>query len=1745
MQKKSVKIGKGITALIMCLVLLASSLPLALAVSPQAYDPEPYWGDGTAEGELNTTFVATINDDTSLTVSFPHANARKTYDGATQKSISSYIVMLTEMQNDGTRTVLLKKAFDAAALISAMTLDYDCRIIVDADTIAGVLPDGRKAGARYDVALMAVDSEGWASDWIHTLASETPYYNITENWAPEENWVGREMLNFESVGAAKIGDIDGGGQGVENVAGYMQYGQSQPIDANGKMAEMGMSGSNAYRFWINSPYSGTPFSFDTTWSREHYDFGNAQEVWFYLDLSDVQFDKISFNLRSNNKEIFYWWNKKNTENAANYNAYGTLFSTKSTGAGSNTAGEKRDVYIQNADGMWEEITMTDGYVTGLGNYEGYIRIPVSYFLLQEEQYITGDNANVTNPYGVEGNCSDTKLAAFTKSHRFLQENNANGWTFNLPDGSTGTAEKTTVDYRKREDADDEKNYSVESLAAYKMVVNPIGTPIDQALLVQDVFVQWESGNAFNSKVRQREMGWILEPTTTVTVTDNADGSKNYQIDRENAPKAINDMISAGFEIDGWSDDSVKKSFYLDQVMFCQKTTGGLTPGTDYNPSTNAILSGCAVRFPAEDKDFASDYGYRIAKYYDRTVEVPKAIANYILEYCGEIPSLDDADALNIIDSLIMVYIDCFPGCTTVEEAIASMQSAYPEAVARYNDSKAFLDKYVGLGDYAKNYNAVAEFERGVEQLPKAEFADTSSADLKDTLKQLMAIYQSFHLGQFELLGKEMEEKFLTLYNLMMGDEVKTGYSIGAYPFIPFNDFETNYTVGQRSLKYYDDWPARQDSVATDVNNTKNLVTYTTSGFTSHKADLSIGWEVKSYTPSSGDTLGTDGEKYFGRMDAEISDDGFNQSKGVTINLNGNLNNTGSAKKYAVVSVTYRGANADTWSALPGLDLSALYLDGTSKKSDGKDETNDIRYGSALPNSFVMYLDYSAVQDVAMTISMICKDPDGKDVVFYYCAGRTDSNSQRIYQLDKNGEWVPVELSLAPDESGVIEAAAGCSTIMPGAKNNLQNYQGFIQIPLSKFRRANGANPYYLDNELQNCTVKQVKVAFWDFTGSNVGKSVTIDTMGFTFDPSCGNRTRDKAAIIEELNADNGIQVTNMDEYFKVKTNDSSNFERAVAELSPYVGETQFKADFQTCLSAYTNLSDYQKAHPDVIRAYKTLSEKYQPLYNDYATEIAKEEWAPKYADASGLLTDLNALSDKTKNADVTSEGKMLVSPYDYATGTIDYSVLGIADAAAAQEIVDMYEKGYMHLSPAQQATLAAEDVTSVENAYRAANRILELTDDMAQAQVFRNQVTALYEADTDGTTANAGMRYISYQNTGIDAALLQFYDMSVFAKAMVRNATSPELAGFAKMYNAIKAIKRNSMDTLQPDGTTSPGGIVQHESRINDAYAYAAPLIAAKAPLDSLEQLQKIEYCLGQYEAFLPRYFQVKELSQAYAALAKLFPTAEVTAKDAPTGGNDITATGAALNNGGKETVTVYADMSYVAARLNHTVTLKAVSDLKLRQTGGTPYTGFTSFSVSGMTADTELTLGTFANSGTNTLSRVPIVVSVDSAAAANVTKGAVYQGVITLNVYDTDHIEDGVKYTVDIPVTFTSTDGPEAHVDAYTIVIPADTTVKWGNDNAQDVAYQVQCDLKAGASVKVGITDNGSGKMSATVDASKKLSYDVANFSEQTYTGSISSLTKPTQLPTLTIAAANWQSVPVGEYETTLTYTVEYASAP
>lgn len=1800
--------SKKCIALILAVVMIITSVPLMMvgAVTIGAYDPAPYWGDDPTDkyGAINTNFVATLNTDGSVDISFPNANAQKTYNGSADKTIDKYVFTLTKLQDDGTRKEIYSEVFTAAQVATGTEgAKYPNNIYYGPGGLES-LPD-YDVKATYDVAIMAIDSDGWFSDKIHTLLTDTPYYEISADFSPNEMWISRTLLDFEAAGTA---GFYGGSQSSNGAAGSMwsevNSGQSEIdyiynvnglLKVDGQMSEMGYNGSSAYRFWIENAYTDTSFTYDATWSRQHYDFSltgvdsyDDAEVWFYVDFSRVDVNKMAFHLRANEKEVTTWRTGKIEKSMSQY---GTLFSTKAVN-GVNT-GVQDGIYLQNAEGLWEETTMTDGYVTGLAGYKGFIRIPIEYFVLQENQYITTDNIREkewaqTGSYLLGSFTTPSDFTNYRNSHMFLTS--AGDWSVSV-DGVACPSETVSMTFVNNQATDEQETLEVE-----RFLVNSAGTPVTESFIIYNRY----------ERVSARDSGWSTNSTYNwqfgntlaydANTTDETDASvfsttamtKNgtsYNIDSSAAAKAISDIASAGFEIAEWTNESVHKSFYLDQVLICQKLDddgqNGIVYDTDTSSSTYGMVSDSSTVKFAGESSFAGDYGYVVKSYYDRTIEVPKVVANYITEYVGKTPSLDDVNTLEMINEIILTYRECFPtvsstdnDVTTLEKAVTYLNTlGYTDAYNRYVAAKTFIETYINLGDSARNYNAVIAFESGVELLPEPEFADYNDEELKAELEQLMALYKSFNLSHFEILGAEAENKFTELYSIMMGEEVKTGYSIGAYPYIPFNDFENNYTLGQLSEFYYDDYPLRTsvDTKAQDINNTHNFVTFVDTDYVNAASLLSssIGWHVQTYSPTA-KTAGLLGisqdaifenDDYFARMDAIISNQGFVDSLGATIRINGDLNASSGTVPFATLSTTYLGAQADTWASLPGLNLSALAV--ATDTANGTDAEDVTRYGTGvIPNSFVMYVDFSEINtQVDFTIKFILDNGSGEDFQAYFCGGpayvdpEADplvANEIISYILDEEtGEWKEIKLkpTTLDENNTFFDDDASKKGICSVGHEDLVGYKGFIRIPLSNFRVSKGGTSLrFLDNMIDDgFTVKQVKLSMWDYSGQNAGTTVTVDSMGFSYDPACTTRKNadvqakilsDNAALKTLLSEDyaelvNNNQMPNMDEYFGVKTNDSVEVEKMIAEIDPYVGKDQFIADCNAVVEAYNKLSPYQQALEEVDYAYNTLFyNKYYDLYVDYDNLIAQEPWVAKYATASELLTDLNALDSKATGFDITSDDNALVKPYDIDTGAINYTDLGIVDKADAERIVEMYEKGYMRLSGAEKGNVSADDLAKLENAYDAAKRLLLLEDYVADINSFKNEIIQIYTAGT----AEPDVRMVSYANPDLLEAIDHYEDMSVFAKKMISETADPANANYANMYAAAEAIYDNSHTITMSNGVAIDGGVLVFEDRMLTCAADVEGKINARTVLDTTI-LNEIEYCLGQTESFLQRYAQIDEINVAYHELADLLPVADVA----------TTTTQALLTNAdGGNSYTTDVDLTYVAARLNRNVSVYVVSDHKWTQTTGSTY-DFGYFTVNGVTGTDGTTIYTklddYANGAT---AEINPVISVDETAAKKVPTGAVYNGTVTVVAFDSALITDGVDLStltplaeVEIPVVFNSTNGSDPMV--YEVQIPATVVVDWDDSLDKDVSYSVKATLGSNE-LSVNVSNDGTDVLiNDDTGTTYELTYSKANFGTETFTGDVAEGTKPANAPSIKITG--WDSVPVGAYSTQLTYTVDVTS--
>lgn len=126
---------------------------------------------------------------------------------------------------------------------------------------------------------------------------------------------------------------------------------------------------------------------------------------------------------------------------------------------------------------------------------------------------------------------------------------------------------------------------------------------------------------------------------------------------------------------------------------------------------------------------------------------------------------------------------------------------------------------------------------------------------------------------------------------------------------------------------------------------------------------------------------------------------------------------------------------------------------------------------------------------------------------------------------------------------------------------------------------------------------------------------------------------------------------------------------------------------------------------------------------------------------------------------------------------------------------------------------------------------------------------------------------------------------------------------------------------------------------------------------------------------------------------------------------------------------------------------------------------------------------------------------------------------------------------TADVQVMTKTTDKDNNDPENYTVTIPAEIAVPWGEKEAKDAHYTVNSQLKLGAKLKVSAAAENEGKMTnAATD--KFLTFTVAGGEVAEYPELNKNVESST---TVTIADFN---APIAEYVGHMTYTVEYVAA-
>lgn len=1754
MQKNSkIKIGKSITAVLLCVVLLVTSIPMVLAAGEGEYDPIPTFTESDKREA-----AATLNDDGGITVSFPAAKVSERKTGT--KTIDGYMLELVDLgtyTEVHTSTVLLRKMVSPTG-----TAPYTAEIT--ADEIKTKVPAGLSDDHRYNITITAYDSDGWFSEAVNAYVSDVPTYVYdADAYAPVTNNVlaMREVLTFDKKGQADShGSFSDDGtdertaeiNNVRSTSGSLDYMQEgNHLTVGGRTDGVGVKDTgNSYGYAMRIESAATtdsPQSFDTSWSRQTWDPTGASEIWYYLDFSQVSVTGLSFRLRSNEK-----WFAQDFDNSYNdkdnaFNRYGDMiYSTVGT-TKAGYMGEDPYLYLQQTDGSWKKVMLKDGTVD-LDHFKGYVRIPLQFMCSETDSVVTDSNED----FGVNKPVSDM-------------------YVWNNSDKTKANANKY---------------YNEKIKLSQSVVVDPAGTSISDALLIRRYSFRINK-TSLTGGTYYIDGGTMLAPcmTTEDGGKTTADSPKRAYIDktkigtgedpvvnRTNAFKAIEDIMSAGFKFTGCSYDpastsletnngSVGKKIFLDNVLFYR------TDGQKYSENT---LNG------------AANTGTPVKTYYDQETEIPRAIFNACQKYIED-PNSYDYRAVKYIEDLIAGYKKSIEEYNKSEEAGKSgiidasflEESALDtkaaalgmtEAWEKYKTAKqACIDgkTYGSANSGAEDF--IPMISTKLEQLPDFDENTLAVSDEdKAVVKSLYEVYIRLNLSQLAMLGRAEEEKLLKYFSFieeeLADNSVVIGQALTNNKVIPFGDFDS-LEKGTRSWQFENSKYAGK--VGQDYYYSKGYLTYQVpfASLSAHREDTA----TPTLIPTG--ALGNDPQRN-GITDyrqngtsAIITSNGLEGKNAATVTIN---NQYAEDRKgwYNCISITKglvdeEPSSSGDYSALRANNMSSESL-GDFAKSYTK---NDIGETDRL--ALVFYADFSQLDTFSMAFN-ISSYYDGAAEDYTLDFGSNNAASYFYLINPKTGEWAKCT---PKDESKrriyAYTSEYGIDT-GDGDYLTLSHYKGYVMVPLFQFSRGvqgiSATSNYRIDEKaesLNNIFRVTIGIApLSNYNDSSVngksatamnGKSFTIGSVGFTYRQG----TSAYGAGVQNRTGD-----ISFDDYAQVKSLTSMQFENAVADVDIYKANTRTEK-INTALALYARLSDYQKSIPSVARAYSVL-QKYKSI-DDGITLLDQPQIA--VADLKPLI---EAMPAAATGGSVTGSNAL---PYPGfvigtdASGTekplIDYGAYSLT-AADVQNIINWYEQSYERYTDEAIAALGTENVTKMENLYKVAKRLRLLenyrdgyTSDSGTAitgiKDLNALVASMYGETGKATDLTTDCRLMpTGQTAALENYIEKYNDLDYYAKYILTDkadkfASAPQYKNYAKSAEAVNKVLAN-IKTYTDDitGKTVKGGVVRLEEK------YTALYNTVKGQMDNsgIQDLTAITEAVEEYNSFKGYIRQVQEVNDGNTVNSsdgealhgiidtlRLFPNfvSEVD-KDSVALNKDAT-TGTAVFT--LSNAVNYPDGSYTLRVTSKNGGLKDATgtthDYNVAMTGAIEKT---------VTADALKTSPETAEVANNTASAAAPKAINFTFTATGVTVTS--EDVITIELIDKATGEVAVDKTTNEPVRKTVNIHFAAD-DFFEVTIPAEIDVPWGETEAVDVSYKVTSSLDTGSKIGVSVARSASVANDTLTNAATStyaLPYTSQNFTSTEFTGKNEGAL-PAQKPSLTISG--WTDAPIAEYSTTLTYTVDY----
>lgn len=1755
MQKNSkIKIGKSITAVLLCVVLLVTSIPMVLAAGEGEYDPIPTFTESDKREA-----AATLNDDGGITVSFPAAKVSERKTGT--KTIDGYMLELVDLgtyTEVHTSTVLLRKMVSPTG-----TAPYTAEIT--ADEIKTKVPAGLSDDHRYNITITAYDSDGWFSEAVNAYVSDVPTYVYDASaYAPVTNNVlaVREVLTFDKKGTADdhgsfsdtgINERTAEVNNVRSTSGSLDYMQEgNHISFEGRTDGVGVKDTgNSYGYAMRIESAATtdsPQSFDTSWSRQTWDPTGASEIWYYLDFSEVSVTGLSFRLRSNEKYFVQDFDNSYSESSNAFNRYGDIiYSTVGT-TKAGYMGEAPYLFLQQTDGSWKKVMLNDGTVD-LDHFKGYVRIPLQFMCSETDSVVTESNED----FGVEKPMPDM-------------------YVWNSSDKTKANANKY---------------YNEKIKLSQPVVVDPAGTSISDALLIRRYSFRINKTATLSGEY-YIDGGTMLAPcmTTEDGGKTTANSPKRAYIDktkigtgedpvvnRTNAFKAIEDIMSAGFKFTGCSYDpastslepnngSVGKKIFLDNVLFYR------TDGQKYSENT---LNG------------ETNTGTPVKTYYDQETEIPRAIFNACQKYIED-PNSYDYRAVKYIEDLIAGYKKSIEEYNKSEEAGKSgiidasflEESALDtkaaalgmtEAWEKYKTAKqACIDgkTYGSANSGAEDF--IPMISTKLEQLPDFDENTLAVSDEdKAVVKSLYEVYIRLNLSQLAMLGRAEEEKLLKYFSFieeeLADNSVVIGQALTNNKVIPFGDFDS-LKKGTRSWQFENSKYTGQ--VGKDYYYSKGYLTYQVpfASLSAHSQDTA----TPTLIPTG--ALGSDPQRNGitsyrqNGTSAIITSNGLEGKNAATVTIN---NQYAEDRKgwYNCISITKglvdkEPSSSGDYSTLRANNMSSEKL-GDFAKSYTK---NDIGETDRL--ALVFYADFSQLDTFSMAFN-ISSYYDGAAEDYTLDFGSNNAASYFYLINPKTGEWAKCT---PKDESKrriyAYTSEYGIDT-GDGDYLTLSHYKGYVMVPLFQFSRGvlqgiSATSNYRIDEKaesLNNIFRVTIGIApLSNYNDSSVngksaaamnGKSFTIGSVGFTYRQG----TSAYGAGVQNRTGD-----VSFDDYAQVKSLTSMQFENAVADVDIYKANTRTEK-INTALALYAQLSDYQKSIPSVARAYSVL-QKYKSI-DDGITLLDQPQIA--VADLKPLI---EAMPAAATGGSVTGSNAL---PYPgFVIGTdesgtekplIDYGAYSLT-AADVQNIINWYEQSYERYTDEAIAALGAENVTKMENLYKVAKRLRLLenyrdgyTSDSGTAitgiKNFNTLVASMYGETGKATDLTTDLRLMpTGQTAALENYLEKYNDLDYYAKYILTDkadkfASAPQYKNYAKSAEAVNKVLAN-IKTYTDDitGKTVKGGVVRLEEK------YTALYNTVKGQMDNngIQDLTAITEAVEEYNSFKGYIRQVQEVNDGNTvnssdgeALHGIIDTLRIF----PNFASEVDKDSVALNKDATTGTAVFT-LSNAVNYPDGSYTLRVTSkNGGLKDTTGTTH----DYNVA-MTGAIEKTVTAKAlNTSPETADVANNTASAAAPKAINFTftvtgVTVTSEDVITIELIDNATGEVAVDKTTNEPVRKTINIHFAAD-DFFEVTIPAEIDVPWGETEAVDVSYKVTSSLDTGSKIGVSVARSASVANDTLTNAATStyaLPYTSQNFTSTEFTGKNEGAL-PAQKPSLTISG--WTDAPIAEYSTTLTYTVDY----